>query len=166
MISIFDNKTRLGSLLLLLFAITYLKISFTIPIDTTFGDEIFTSRTLPFVLSITTIFCALIQLFVLPDSISASESFCGELKGSNWRHVLGLLLLMLLYSLSFQYLGFLLGGIGFLFAGFVLLGERRYLLAGVVSVSLVGGLWAALTQLFDLYLDSGELVRVMFGVET
>jgi len=166
MVSILDNKTRLGSLVLLLFASAYLKVSLTVPIDTTFGDEVFTSRTLPLVLSITTIFCALIQLLALPGSPANLESFSSELKGSNWRHVLGLLILMLVYSLSFQWLGFLLGGISFLFAGFMLLGERRYWLAGIVSVGLAGGLWMALTQLFGLYLDSGELVRALMGTET
>ncbi len=171
MLTLIDNKTRAGNLLLLVFAIGYLKAGFDVPIDTTFGDETVNSRTLPIFLALATIACALLQL-ILPllglkpealDTENSNERFLVNLKTANWRQVLNLLLLMFVYALSFEYLGFFLGGVCFLFCGFLLLGEKQYRVAALLSIGLVGSMWLALTQLFGLFLDSGELIRVIGG---
>ena len=172
MISKLDNKTRLGSILLLLVAIAYLQLSFSVPIDTSFSDEAFNARTMPRALAIATIICALSQLAFsraasaddsAPESTD-NERLSSSLVATNWRPVLGLLGLMFIYSLCFEWLGFMLAGAGFLFCGFLLLGERRYGLAALVAFGLVGGLWAALTQLFGLYLDHGDLYRLIIEI--
>ncbi len=172
--SLIDNKSRLGSLILLVFACAYLRASLDVQIDMTFGEESFNSRTMPIALAVASIACALVQLLTpligqssdpsTPDD--ATEQFYDGLKRANWRQVVSLLILMLLYTFTFQWLGFFLGGASFLFCGFLLLGERSYFTAAIVALALVGTMWLLLTQLFGLFLDSGELLRILSGLSS
>jgi len=141
-----------------MFSLAYLRLALQLP--TGGDDEVFTPRTLPLVLAIATIICSLIQI-ALPAT--KSESFGEDLKNYNWYSVSSLILLMTLYVLLFSFLGFALAGILFLMCGFYLLGERRLLTSLLVASGLVLGMWFALTQVFDIYLDSGELYRIVFG---
>ena len=165
-VNVLNNKTRLGSLTLLLFSCTYLGLSFDLQIDQTFNDQGFTSRTLPVALAIAGILCALIQL-AANTSASAEQDhnqrLSSEFVSGNWFQVSLLVCLMLIYSWFFDWLGFLLGGTLFLLAGFFALGERRFGLAVAVATGLAGGLWFLLSQVFGLYLDSGELYRILLG---
>jgi hypothetical protein len=47
--------------------------------------------------------------------------------------------------------------------GFVILKEKRYLLSAAVSGGVAVFMWAILTQMFDIYLDSGDLYRYLAG---
>ncbi len=74
-----------------------------------------------------------------------------------------LTVLMLAYSLLFSFLGFLLATFLFLFGGFFVLGERNLWLSVSVSAGLSVFMWLILTQLFELYVDSGTVFRVIAG---
>jgi len=157
-----DNRDRVGSILILLFSFFYLRFIFEIPFDPTAGDAFFTPRTLPTGLAVLTIVCAFFQLF-LPVKTGEELSLRKAVEGFEWMPMISLLLLMLVYSLSFNFFGFAVATFLFLLGGFSILGERRL----KVSISVAGGLtlfmWGVLTQLFDLYLDSGSLYRLVLG---
>lgn len=157
--NILDNRDRVGALLLLVFSLFYLVYTYQIPLDPTAGDEFFTPRTLPKGLALPTILFSFVQLAVA----GTSDSISGSVKGYRWKPMMLLLLLMLAYSLLFNFLGFLIATILFLFAGFLALGERRLWLCCAVAGGLSLFMWAVLTQMFDLYLDSGTLYRLVLG---
>lgn len=171
MFKIFDDKSRLGSLILLLFAILYLNLSVSVQIDTTFGEESFSARTMPIALASALIMFSLLQLLIPLVSPKATKDknnteIFSTLKNSNWRPVVFLILLMAAYSFSFEWLGFLLGGILFIFFGSLVLGESNYVRAALIAFGLVSCLWMILTQIFGLFIDPGDLVRTLFGSPT
>lgn len=156
--NLLDNKDRVGSLLLLVFSLTYLKYAFELPLDPTAGDESFSARTLPIGLSVSAIGFALLELF---SSIRHSpiNRISESVQGFNWVPTFLLVLSMVAYSLLFDTLGFILSSYLFLHASFLVLGERRILVSGVVAAGLVMFLWLILTRAFGIFLDSGDLYR-------
>lgn len=155
----FDNRNRIGALLLLAFALAYLRQAFSIPLDPT-ASEAFTPRTLPMGLASAMIVLALVQL-LLPRA--GSDGLVASLRGFRWAPASGLVVLMLLYSLSFAYLGFAIASFLFLMLGFRVLGETRLVVGAAIAGGLVVFLWTLLTQAFGLYIDNGALLRLVFG---
>lgn len=158
----FNNKNRVGSSLLLLFSLVYLNASFDIPLNPVLGNEVFTARTLPVALSVMAIVVSLIHLF-MPVRHSNEESIQHAIKGFQWQPFLLLTVLMLFYGLTFNFFGFAIGTVVFLFIGFSILGERRYWLSAIVSVAIVAFMWVVLVNVFEIYLDSGSLYRIVGG---
>ncbi len=155
----FDNRNRIGALLLLAFALAYLRQAFSIPLDPT-ASEAFTPRTLPIGLASAMIVLALVQL-LLPRA--GSDGLVASLRGFRWAPASGLVVLMLLYSLSFAYLGFAIASFLFLMLGFRVLGETRLVVGAAIAGGLVVFLWTLLTQAFGLYIDNGALLRWLSG---
>ncbi len=155
----FDNRNRIGALLLLAFALAYLRQAFSIPLDPT-ASEAFTPRTLPMGLASAMIVLALVQL-LLPRA--GSDGLVASLRGFRWAPASGLVVLMLLYSLSFAYLGFAIASFLFLMLGFRVLGETRLVVGAAIAGGLVVFLWTLLTQAFGLYIDNGALLRWLSG---
>jgi len=158
--SFINNKDKVGSSLILLFALVYLNATFGISIDHGMANEVFTARTLPQFLSIMAIVVCLLQIFK-PAAGVADESIANAIAGFQWQPCLLLIGSMLMYSLTFKFFGFLLGTFLFLFIGFAMLKEKRYLLSAAVAAGVAGFMWIVLTQLFDIYLDSGDLLRLL-----
>ena len=159
---VLDNKDRVGGLLLLAFSVAYLRYAWVLPVDPTAVDEAFSAKTLPIGLAVAAIFFSLVQLASSTrDSTGARIS--DAVQGFNWRPTLLLIALMAVYALSFDVLGFALSSLVFLQVGFLILGERRYLLSFAVAAGLVLFLWVMLTQVFGLYLDQGDLLRMLTG---
>jgi putative tricarboxylic transport membrane protein len=157
-----NSKDRVGTSLFLLFSLCYLNFTFEIPLNTVFGGEQFTARTMPIGLSVTAIIFCLIHLF-LPTQNKQNDIISEAVAGFEWRLCFSLILLMLAYGLTFKFLGFALGTFLFLVIGFFIMGERRILLSVSIAAGLVVFMWAMLTQLFELYLDSGDLFRLVTG---
>jgi hypothetical protein len=67
-------------------------------------------------------------------------------------------------ALLFSKLGFVFSSYLFLHASFLVLGERRILVSGVIAASLVVFLWLMLTRVFGIFLDSGDLYRFLYGL--
>ncbi len=155
-----NNKDRLGSSFILLFALIYLSATFDIPIDRIIAGEVFTARTLPIFLSAITIVVCLIQMFI-PAKGAADETISDAIAGFHWQPCLLLTGAMLIYGLTFNFLGFFVGTFLFLFIGFAILKEKRYLLSAAISGGVAVFMWVVLTQLFDVYLDSGDLYRLL-----
>lgn len=158
MMHFFDNKERLGALILLAFSLVYLLSSIDIPVDPFDLEVGFTSRTLPIFLSVSAIFVSILLVFFsLFDSEAKPVS--DEFSHPGWKPMLALIVLMTVYVTTFNYLGFVLASALFLQIAFWLLGERRLLLSACISLGLILFLWLILTQVFGLYLDSGVLYR-------
>lgn len=158
--NILDNRSVLGSLLLLLFTLFYLQQSVLLPIDVLDADEIFTSRTMPIIFSISSILCCTAQLIVSiakRGETSQEDGVVATLSKFNWPPLLALTVLMFAYAMAFGYVGFLLSGVLFLFISMLILGERNYGRAAAVSFGLVFFLWALLSKVFELKLAAGTL---------
>lgn len=158
----FDNGNRIGALLLLVFAIAYLRQAFSIPLDPT-ASEAFTPRTLPIGLASAMIVLACVQL-LLPQA--GSEGLVASLRGFRWRPAAALVVLMLAYALGFAWLGFAVASFLFLLLGFRALGETRLVVGVAIAGGLVLFLWVMLTQAFGLYIDNGALLRWLVGRAT
>jgi hypothetical protein len=160
--SFVNNKDKVGSSLVLLFSLTYLNVTFDIPTQQIMGNAVFTAQTLPIGLSVMAIIVALIQIFT-PAGETANESISDAVAGFQWQPCLLLTGAMLLYGLTFQFFGFALSTFLFLFIGFSILKERRYLLSSAIAGGVAVFMWLVLTQMFDIYLDSGDLYRLLAG---
>ena len=157
-----NNKDKVGSSFILLFALIYLNAAFDISIHQVLGGGVMTARTLPTYLSLLTIVVCLFQIFI-PARGAADETISHAVAGFQWKPCLLLTGSMLLYSLTFKFFGFLVGTFLFLFIGFAILKEKNYRLSAAVSGGVAVFMWAVLTQLFDIYLDSGDLYRLLVG---
>jgi putative tricarboxylic transport membrane protein len=155
-----DNKDKVGSSFILLFSLVYLNASFEIPIHQVFSGEVFTARTLPKFLAVIAIAICLIQIFIPAKGVE-EESISKAIAGFQWKPFLMLTISMLLYGLTFKFLGFSIATFLFLFVGFIILKEKRYLYSAAVSGAVVAFMWVVLTQLFDIYLDSGDIYRLL-----
>ncbi|MCO4784515.1 MAG: tripartite tricarboxylate transporter TctB family protein [Marinomonas atlantica] len=86
-----------------------------------------------------------------------------SLKGYDFPIVVKLLVLVILFSVALEWVGFLLSTILFLIGGYWLLGERRVKILLVASIPFAVFIWFALSQLLDIYLAPGRLFTTMFG---
>lgn len=155
-----NNKDKVGSTIILLFSLVYLNASFDIPINQVLNVEVLTARTLPIYLSTMAIIVCLIQIFI-PSGETGDETIQEAIAGFQWKPCLMLVGLMLVYSLTFKFVGFAVGTFLFLFIGFAILKEKRYLLSAAISGGVAVFMWVVLTQMFDIYLDSGDLYRLL-----
>lgn len=156
--NLLNNGTRLGTVIVLAWALFYLRAIYDIPVE----DSVFSDRTLPTGLCIAIIICGVLRL-ALPVDAAEEPELSKVIGGFHWQPAAGLVGLMFLYALAFSYLGFLISSILFLLSGFAVLGHRGWLVALSVSVGLAFGIWLLLTQAFGLYLDPGWLYHKFFG---
>lgn len=157
-----NNKDKAGSIFVLLFALIYLNLTFDIPVDQGLANEVFTARTLPTILSVIAIVVCLLQIFI-PAREAEDESISAAVAGFQWTPCLLLTGSMLVYGLTFKFFGFFLATFLFLFIGFAILKEKRYLLSAAVSGGVAAFMWVILTQLFEIYLESGDVYRFLAG---
>ena len=156
-----NDTDKVGAGIILLFALVYLVVSFDIPIVRVVNGEVFTARTLPLLLSTTTIGLCLIQIF-MPRKGPVNTT-AAVISGFRWKPCLLLTGLMFVYALTFNFFGFLLATLMFLFGGFTVMGERRFLLSSVVSGCVASFMWFFLTQVFDIHLNAGDLYHLLTG---
>lgn len=161
-VGLLNSKDKVGSSLFLLFSLCYLNLVFDIPVISVFGDEVFTARTMPMYLALAAIVLCLVHLF-LPAQKSPDDTISEAVVGFEWRLCFLSILLMLAYGLTFEFFGFVLGTFLFLMLGFFIMRERRLVLPISIAAGIVIFMWAILTQLFDIYLDSGDLFRLVAG---
>lgn len=153
-----DHKDRLGALLILAFSSVYLRYALILPTDPLAGEETFTARTLPVGLAVAAILFCLLQL-ALGLRRPADGRVSDAVRGFRWAPALLLIAALSAYVWLFELLGFAVASFLFLVAGFVILGERRPMVAASVAAGLVGFLWLLLTAVFGIHLDSGEFLR-------
>jgi putative tricarboxylic transport membrane protein len=146
------TKERIGALFILTLSIGYGYMAYQIKLFP--GDELeaMTARTLPLVLSAMGIVFSLILL-----ATGNRKDIGGNIAGLDWKPVILLMLLSLLYGYSLNWLGFLVSTTLFLIAGFWILGEKRLKILLLVAVPFVFIFWFGLTQLLEIYLAPGRI---------
>lgn len=125
------------------------------------GDEYepFHARTLPDALAWMGGLLSLALLITAKQDSSQRLS----LRGYNFALVAKLLLLVVLFALGLEWLGFMLATTFFLMAGFWLLGENRIKVILLSSVPFALFIWFVLAQLLEIYLTPGKLFTQVFG---
>lgn len=125
------------------------------------GDEYepFNAQTLPNILAY--LGGILSIALILTASRDAGDRL--SLKGYDFPIVVKLLVLVVLFSVALEWVGFLLSTILFLIGGYWLLGERRVKTLLIASVPFAVFIWFALSQLLDIYLAPGRLFTTLFG---
>ncbi len=154
------NKDKVGSCFILLFSLVYLTAIFEIPVNQSLSYDVVNARTLPFCLALLAIVVSAVTLFS-SASDSEEETLLQAVEGFQWRPCLLLVGAMFVYAMLFDYLGFLLATSVFLYSGFYILKETRQLFSITVAVGVALFMWLVLTQVFGIYLDSGELYRLI-----
>ncbi|MGF1684068.1 tripartite tricarboxylate transporter TctB family protein [Photobacterium minamisatsumaniensis] len=153
------TKDHIGGLVFLCFSVAY---GYYANIITLFpGDEYepFHAKSMPIALA------ALGILFSLCQLILASKKDKDRLSLTGYDFVLmgKLLVLMVLFALSLDWMGFLVSTALFLIGGYWLLGERRPKILFLASVPFAIGFWYVLTQLLDIYLAPGQVWTSLLG---
>ncbi|MBN3563718.1 tripartite tricarboxylate transporter TctB family protein [Aliamphritea spongicola] len=153
------TKDHIGGLVFLCLSVAYGYYARDIPLLP--GDEFepFTARSVPNALAWIGGVLSL-ALIVTAKSDTANTL---RLAGLDFGLVSKLLILVVLFGLALDWLGFLLATVLFLIAGYWLLGERRPKMLLVASVPFAVGIWFVLTQLLDIYLAKGKFFTMLMG---
>lgn len=153
------TKDHIGGLVFLCFSVAYGYYANQIVLFP--GDEYepFHARTLP------TALAGLGILFSVCQLVTASRASRDRLSLSGYDFFLvgKLLLLMVAFALSLEWVGFLIATALFLCGGYWLLGERRPKILLLASVPFAVGFWFVLTQLLDIYLAPGRVFTAIIG---
>jgi putative tricarboxylic transport membrane protein len=146
----FATNQRLVGLACLLLAAAYVHFIEQIPLDFWSETEPFNARSMPYLYGYGAMIIATLLILVPGKSFQWSA-----LKGLKYAPALGLLLLLVFFALTIDYLGFVATSSVFLFAGFVILGERHWLKAVITALGMSLVFYFGLSAL-DIYLSPGE----------
>lgn len=141
------NRDRIGALLLLALTVGYGGLSLRIPLLPFQAQAAFTARTVPEALTVLGVVLCLILLFKPGDDAP------GGVAGFQWTKAGALCVVMVIYGLSVRPAGFLLSTSLFLIAGFLIMGERRWLLILGASIPVVVFFWVLMTQLLGVFIE-------------
>ena len=152
---------KIGALLILMFSIAYGAIATRLPLSFLAQQEVFTSRTLPYILAIIGGLLS-IGILVLPTvDPEGKKKWLDITRGMDWKRAVALILSMTGYGLVMPWIGFILSSIFFLIIGFVILGETSKKKIIISAVFLVFVLWAVMSFLLGVYIAPGELFYLL-----
>ncbi|WP_111636718.1 tripartite tricarboxylate transporter TctB family protein [Marinomonas shanghaiensis] len=153
------TKDHIGGLAFLCLSAAYGYYTGDIPMLP--GDEYepFNAQTLPTVLA----FMGGILSIALILNASKNGGERLSLQGYDFAIVIKLLVLVILFGVALEWIGFLLSTILFLVGGYWVLGERRWKTLLIASVPFGLFIWFSLSQLLDIYLAPGRLITMLFG---
>jgi len=120
-----------------------------IPLDYWSSREIFNARSMPLALA----FLGTLVSMIIIIRTSPSLKFWIDL---NWQPLIYMIILMIAYSIGFNYLGFLLSSVLFLGIAFYLLGNSNLMVILLIPVLLIGAFWLVMKAL-GIYLEPGAL---------
>lgn len=143
--------SRLSSGFFLVLFLAYGYLSLEIPLDIWSQEVGFNARTFPQLIAAGGAFISLLQLILATPVTTALGQY-------RWREPLLLLLAMAFYSVALVPLGFVPATALFLMAAFLTLGERRTLVAALISITVPLGFLALMT-LLGIHLEPGILGR-------
>jgi len=159
------NREKMGALFILALSIAYGIYAFKIPLIFLSQGEAFNARTMPYALSIAGIVLSLL-IIILPSFDKDKVMTAREaLSGLDWRRTAWLTGLMIVYSLSMPWVGFVIASIAFMAGGVMVLGERNIKMILIASIPLVILLWFLLTKVLGMYIAPGELFYIFGGAE-
>jgi putative tricarboxylic transport membrane protein len=153
------TKNHIGGLLFLALSIAYGYYAGQIPLLP--GDEYepFHAQSLPSALAA---LGTLLSIALLVSSRFDPDQQL-RLSGYDFALVAQLLVLVVLFALALEWLGFLVATILFLIGGYWLLGVRSFKTLLIASVPFALFLWFALAKLLDIYLAPGKLFASVMG---
>ncbi|WP_020410095.1 tripartite tricarboxylate transporter TctB family protein [Hahella ganghwensis] len=155
------SRDQIAGLVFLVFSLAYGFYATDIALLPGEEFEPINARTMPYVLS--GLGAALSFFFVLASWRSAGTLKPLKLGLMAWPPVIALLVVMVIYGLILNWLGFVVSTALFLIAGFRIMGERRPKILFGVSIPFVAISWFCLTQLLDIYLAPGRLFSLLGG---
>jgi putative tricarboxylic transport membrane protein len=159
------KSEKMGALLILALSIAYGIFAFKIPLIFLSQGETLNARTMPYALSIAGIVLSLL-IIVLPSlDTEKAVTVKAALGGLDWKRTGWIVGLMIAYSLSMPWIGFVLASIGFMAGGTMILGERSLKKILLASIPLVVVLWLILTKILGMYIAPGELFYILGPVQ-
>jgi len=156
---------KMGALLILVLSIAYGIDAFKIPLIFLSQGETLNARTMPYALSIAGILLSLLIILLPSFDKEKAVTVKQALSGLDWRRSGYLTGLMIFYSLSMPWIGFVIASIIFMGGGAMILGERNYKKILLASIPLVIVLWFILTKILGMYIAPGELYYLLGGTE-
>jgi putative tricarboxylic transport membrane protein len=159
------KREKMGALFILALSIAYGFFAFKIPLIFLSQGESLNARTMPYALSIAGIVLSLLIILLPGFEKDKSMTVKEALNGLDWRRTAWFVGLMIVYSLSMPWIGFVIASIGFMAGGVMILGERKVKVILFASVPLVVGLWLILTKVLGMYIAPGELFFILGGSE-
>jgi len=150
------NSFRIGGLVFLAFSLLYGWSASHIPLDYWSLKEAFNARSLPLTLSLIGVLSSLAAIGVRSE---LAWPFPTHL---NWKPLLIICLLMLLYGIGFTFLGFLMASFLLLSASIFFLGERRSGILLLVPGCVIVVFWLLLGSL-GIHIEPGEWWYLIFN---
>ena len=152
---------KAGALILLIFSIAYGLLAFKVPLTFLAQRETFNARTMPFALGIIGSLLSFLILVLPSGQTDEEEEVKDAFRGMDWSRVGLLIGIMIFYSITLRFLGFVISSIIFLVAGFYILGERRIWLLFIGSVPLVLFIWFLMSRILGMYIAPGEIFYLL-----
>ena len=150
------TRDRVSAVLLLAFSVVYGFMSTRIEMFPGAELDPFTPQTLPRALAVMCGALA-VAIFFFSSRGRGRESFASAFAGLDWGRAVALLVLMVLFAVALDWLGFVPAAVLFLAAGFRVLGITRLRTIVLGSVPLAVGFWFLLSRVLEIYLAPGEL---------
>lgn len=151
--------SRTSSFVLLLVTLAYGYFAQQIPLDYWSQEEVINARSLPYLLAIAgsglSGILVILSLAPLNNQKPMAENLTNT-PTNDWRSLFVMLVLMVLFAISIEIIGFILSSIFLLIAGFFVLGSRSPRLIFLISIPLVLTIWFLL-DLMGIYLAEGSL---------
>jgi len=141
------SRDRIGALLLLAFSLAYGALSYQIPLLPFQAQAAFTAQTMPEALAVLGVVLSL-TLLLKPSSAEGPQ-----VAGFKWGQAALVCALMVAYGFAVRPGGFLVSTSLFLIGGFLILGERRWLLILGASVPVVVFFWVLMTQVLGVFIE-------------
>jgi putative tricarboxylic transport membrane protein len=152
---------KAGALILLLFSITYGLLSFKVPLTFLAQRETFNARTMPLALGIIGTILSFLILILPSGKTEENGKVKDVFRGLDWTSVGLLIGIMIFFSITLRFLGFVISSIIFLVGGFYILGERRIWLLLIGSVPLVLFIWFLMSRILGMYIAPGEIFYLL-----
>jgi putative tricarboxylic transport membrane protein len=152
---------KAGALILLTFSIAYGLLAFKVPLTFLAQRETFNARTMPFALGIIGTVLSFLILVLPSGQTDEEEKVKDAFRGLDWPSVGLLIGIMIFYSITLRFLGFVISSIIFLVSGFYILGERRIWLLFIGSVPLVLFIWFLMSRILGMYIAPGEIFYLL-----
>lgn len=152
---------KMGALLILALSVAYGIYAFKIPLIFLSQGETLNARTMPYALSIAGIVLSLLIIILPSFDTQKAVTVKAALGGLDWKRTGWLIGLMVVYSLSMPWIGFVMASIGFMAGGTMILGERSPKKILLASIPLVIVLWLILTKILGMYIAPGELFYIL-----
>ncbi|MDB4444167.1 tripartite tricarboxylate transporter TctB family protein [bacterium] len=152
---------KAGALILLMFSIAYGLLAFKVPLTFLAQRETFNARTMPFALGIIGTLLSFLILVLPSGKTDEEDKVKDAFRGLDWSSVGLLIGIMIFYSVTLRFLGFVISSIIFLVGGFYILGERRIWLLFISSVPLVLFIWFLMSRILGMYIAPGEIFYLL-----